>query len=429
MPSLLGLPKELRDEIFNHAFSTQSGWTVSGYGDFRKKTQESFQDGAREDSVMYSPCVSPCILHTCKNIHIETTPRLYENVYLCVTHPDQVLPWLDTIGPKNSSAIRHLMLKFNNVPPVEYREDRHTQMRQQAWRSKLLSLPNICSLTFELAQDKRLRSTLLERSPFEEDIFPHDPIVTYELAVSALAWAKVLQPSRGNENQISKFTPELNKERTNHAMLAFGEPMPSVLSNHFASLLIHSTDVSLEQIMTGLPISFFNDSGFEPASTYAFNEEKWNPSVTISYSKLAHKPPSPAIKLDKILEQLPGLIYLRLGCRDIDSSFLTRLPSQIRTLDVAFTDTNPANIASNLWGMRSHCEKLLTVAIAVSPLHDRDADDNTRGVFFNRESVSQETKMHWKPFWDMLDSIKDTNVRVWEGEGPGFKRGKALKSP
>ena len=125
-----------------------------------------------------------------------------------------------------------------------------------------------------------------------------------------------------------------------------------------------------------------------------------------------------------MLEQLPDLLYLRVGCRNIDSSFLAHLPLHLQTLDVAFTDTEPGKISTNLQSMRARCQKLFTVAIAVSPLHDRELLDDKDEKTFNRQSMSKEVIQLWEPFWNALEHLKNNGVRVWEGEGPGFKREK-----
>lgn len=125
-----------------------------------------------------------------------------------------------------------------------------------------------------------------------------------------------------------------------------------------------------------------------------------------------------------MLDQLPQLLYLRVGCRNIDSNFLLYLPRSIRTLDIAFTDTDPEQIANRLKFMRERCKSLFTVAIAVSPLHDRELLDGEEELFFDRQSVSEEIEEAWEPFWSALDELKASGLKVWEGEGPGFKRQK-----
>ena len=78
--------------------------------------------------------------------------------------------------------------------------------------------------------------------------------------------------------------------------------------------------------------------------------------------------------------------------------------------------------------MRGICRKLFTLAVAVSPLHDRDCagEDKKREVFFDRRFVGADVREKWEPFWKALDEIRDSKVKVWEGEGPGFKRGRRV---
>ena len=55
----------------------------------------------------------------------------------------------------------------------------------------------------------------------------------------------------------------------------------------------------------------------------------------------------PLTTLRVMLNQLPRLLYLRLGCRNIDSSFMANLPTQILTLDAAFTDSKAATFRNH----------------------------------------------------------------------------------
>lgn len=88
-----------------------------------------------------------------------------------------------------------------------------------------------------------------------------------------------------------------------------------------------------------------------------------------------------------MLNQLPHLLYLRVACRNIDSSFLTFSPISISTLEVAFTDTSRERIVKNLRVISERCKSLFTLVIAVSPLHDRGLLDRTEEKFFNRVSL------------------------------------------
>lgn len=122
-------------------------------------------------------------------------------------------------------------------------------------------------------------------------------------------------------------------------------------------------------------------------------------------------------KLRVMLNQLPHLIYLRVRCRNIDSSFMAYLPIQIQTLNVAFTDPDQQHLAANLQTMRGRCEKLITFAKTMS-LQDRrdtlDDSDDSEDRLFNRESMSKEVLQNWESFWNS------------QCEGPGFMRRKVV---
>lgn len=74
--------------------------------------------------------------------------------------------------------------------------------------------------------------------------------------------------------------------------------------------------------------------------------------------------------------------------------------------------------------LHQRCEQLFTFAIAISPLHDsNDLPDGGRQIKEGTpESKEEDMKKEWTPFWKALRDIQATGVRVWEGEGPGFKR-------
>ena len=129
--------------------------------------------------------------------------------------------------------------------------------------------------------------------------------------------------------------------------------------------------------------------------------------------------------------------YLRLGCRHIDSKALFQIPDlaeELVSLDLAFTDPDPDQVVMYLSHVQTRCPALYTLAIAVSPLHDRDRDDPKPEKFFNRKSVSAEVAAKWKPFWDKVDDMNASGIKVWEGEVRyqlvrGLNPGLRLSSP
>lgn len=222
-----------------------------------------------------------------------------------------------------------------------------------------------------------------------------------------------------------EYQPDMSQRPVTHAVMAMDEAIPPLLLQYFAKLLELSTKNSLEQSITGLPADFFDESGFYLARTYSFNEDPENPSIAMSFGRRPQGPISPLSSLRVMLDQLPHLLYLRVGCRNIDSSFLIQVSRSILTLDVAFTDTHPTRVATRLRAMRERCKCLFTLAIAVSPLHDRELLPNSKEeLFFDKTCVSKQTAKEWEPFWNALEDLKNSGVRVWEGEGPGFRRQK-----
>ena len=410
MASLLGLPRELRDLIWIYACERNVKWSSFGYGGSRRSSQPTVID---------PNCWSPhSCMRICRLACNEITPILYRTACVSVVHPNQIIRWLGKIGARNSACIRHLVIRFTSLL-LNYNEEKYIKDRVLAWDAALRALPKLLSLAFYFEPDPKVSMLW---TTLDDDVLAHDPVVGNELAISATAWAKKLQPSLGSEAQTWEFQPELSNRPITHAVLAMDEPIPPLLLAYFAKILELAPKSSLEQNVTGLPADFFEKSGFHLARTYSFNEQPENPSIAMSFRRQLPAPSSPFSSLHVMLTQLPYLLYLRVGCRNIDSTFLLHVPPSIRTLDVAFTDTNPELIASRIRAMRERCERLFTFAIAISPLHDRELSDQTEEKFFNRQSMSKEILKEWAPFWDVLESLKSSGMNVWEGEGPGFKR-------
>ena len=410
MSSLFALPRELRDHIWAYACERDVKWSSFGYSGSRRSSRPIVIDPSWWSPYDY--------MKVCRLACNEITPILYRTVCVNVDHPNQVVRWLGQIGARNSACIRHLVIRFTCLL-LKYNEENYVKDRILAWDAVLRALPKILSLTFDFEPDSEVS---MDWAAPDNDMLAHDPVVGDELAISAAAWAKKLQPSLGSEAQKWEYEPELSDRPITHAVLAMDEAIPPLLLAYIAKILELTSNSSLEQNVTGLPAGFFKESGFYLARTYSFNENPEKPSIALSFRRQSPIPSSPSSSLCIMLSQLPHLLYLRVGCRNIDSTFILHLPPLIRTLDVAFTDTNPELIASRIQTMRERCKMLFTLAIAISPLHDRELLDKTEEKFFNRQSMSKEILKEWAPFWDVLDALKNGGMNVWEGEGPGFKR-------
>ena len=386
-------------------------WSSFGYGSSSKArpSKGSSNSGSPHSHLRISR-------RTCDEI----TPILYRIVCVSLVHPNQLIRWLGRIGARNSACIRHLVIRFTSLL-LKYNEEKYVKDRMLAWNAALRALPKLLSLTFDFERDPKVSMIW---ATLDDEMLVHDPVVGDELAISATAWAKKLKPKLSINAQAWEYQPELGERPVTHAVMAMDEAIPPLLLQYFAKLLELSSKTSLEQNVTGLPPDFFDEAGFYLARTYSFNEDPENPSIAMSFGKRPPRPSSPLSGLRVMLDQLPHLLYLRVGCRNIDSTFLLHLPISIRTLDVAFTDTNPELIATRLRSMRERCKSLFTVAIAVSPLHDRELSDGKEELFFDRHSVSKDIKEAWTPFWTAMDELKAGGLKVWEGEGPGFRRQK-----
>ncbi len=411
MAALLLLPRELRDQIWAYACHREDVWCSEGFTLSRQPMRTSANISKIRSLHSY--------LQVCRQFRNEVTPFLYQAVCINVCHPNEVIRWLGTIGARASACIRHLVVRFSSLM-LKFNEERFVEDRSLAWSAALRALPRLLSLTFDFEQDPNVN---IIWATLDDNMLVHDPHVGNELAISATAWAKRLQPSLNKDAEAWEYHPNLRQRPVTHAVMAMNEAIPPLLLQYFSKLMELSSTTSLEQNVTGLPVSFFEESGFYLARTYSFNEDSQNPSIAMSFGRnrqLQFKSPMSSLRV--MLDQLPHLLYLRVGCRNIDSSFLAFVPASILTLDVAFTDKRPERIIKNLQAMRERCRSLFTLAIAVSPLHDRGLLDRSEERFFNRQSLSPKVMETWVPFWGALEAMKASGMRVWEGEGPGFKR-------
>ena len=409
--SFFRLPRELRDQIYAYACYRENAWCSEGFG-ISRRPASSPVDTAKSRS-------SYCYLRVCRQFRDEITPFLYQTICITVCHPNEVIRWLGSIGTRSSACVRHLVIRYSSLL-LKFNEEKFVKDRALAWDAALRALPRLLSLTFDFEQE---RDISMIWATFDNDMLVHDPHVGNELAISATAWAEKLQPRTVGATEAWEYQPNLSQRPVTHAVLAMDEAIPPLLLQYFSKLLKLSLMTSLEQNVTGLPTSFFEESGFYLARTYSFNEDSQNASIAMSFARNHPRQfDSPMSSLRVMLDELPRLRYLRVGCRNIDSSFLPFVPVSILTLDVAFTDKSPERVARNLQALKARCKGLFTLAIAVSPLHDRELLDNTEEKFFNRLSLSPKIVETWKPFWDALESMKTNGLNIWEGEGPGFIR-------
>ncbi|KAI4189068.1 MAG: hypothetical protein LQ346_005176 [Caloplaca aetnensis] len=395
MPSLLELPRELRDAIWAEVCVKRS------YSHPRRAYD---------------------LLRTNRQIRQELAPYLYETVVFRVQRPNEALHWIYTMGSLNSSCIRRLILKFSSIEakvPCDTASD--------IWSSCLTtSLPNLDILTYEYDPSKVYKehsTNLIEDHPA---LFPR-----FDQVLSIYRDAR-----RGGGSSRQKYQDgvlssysKLKDRPITHAVLAIDDTIPEILVLPFRSVLQINANIPLEQNITGLPPGFLTEHSLQHCRTHLFIEDPQRPSITLAYRKASaryRKSPTrlPPPNLLLMLSVLPRLLYLRLGCPTTDSSFLNYLPATLQTLDVAFTDPEPQRVAANLHVLHERCQQLFTLAIAVSPLHDNnDLPDGGRKIIDSTpESHEEDPKKEWLPFWKALRDIQATGVRVWQGEGPGFKR-------
>lgn len=405
---LLSLPRELRDDI----------WDKACHVAFPPRPI------SERDPSPPAHATPHRLLRVNRQIYHEATPYVYETTVVNLAHPHEALPWIQSIGSRNSACIRHLVLKFNSlgVEPTLTKEE-----VLEAWSASLQFLPNLQALTFNYTPIRESKEEVPQRAPEESRrpsivTIPTTTTAGSELATLPEPESLSLQRSRSRDLEWRDFQPDFRFQSITHAVLAIQEPMPSMLVLYFAKLLKLSSARTLEQNITCLPTDFLASQGFYPTRTYALTDGP--PSIVFTYRKMnapLQWPTTSAPNLDLMLSQLPQLTYLRLGCRQIDSSVLLAMPRGIQTLDIAFTDPNPSQVASNLRQMRARCDKLFTLTIAVSPLHDLPTSKDDESLAEEVARLDDEAQ-HWEPFWEALGHLQSTGVRIWEGEGAGFRK-------
>ena len=420
MPSFFDLPREIRDDIWGAVFQSNEASLL-----YRLQRTPNLRSKKTHFSASLS--VSPfSVLQTSRRFCDEAAPYLYENIALYLLHPHQVLRWILTIGSRNASCIRRLVLKFTSL---EVKTSNNKYNALDIWHLCLRLLANLARLTFDYVPG--LLADLCYDMDADLPIFDAAMVnMLKTLAISPRPEVPHSVRKHGGDKEMLQFQPELKYKPITHAAIAIEEPMPYVLILSFIKLIKRDSHRSIfcDEDITCLPTPFLRDRGFSLSRTYTFTEDPERPSMVVSYRKVDASLQTinlPNPKIDAILFQLPKLLYLRLGCRYIDSTFLAIIPQSIQTLDVAFTDPDPERVAANLQAMRQRCEQLYTLAIAVSPLHDalvldKPAARHQKPLDYQGSGLVDTVK--WEPFWQAIRCLQSKGVRVWEGEGPGFRR-------
>ena len=388
MSPLLNLPRELREQI----------WFLVCHKD--------------------TPSLSPSaydLLRTSRQLSLELAPYLYESATLYLRHPRHVLQWISTVGTYNSSCIHRLVLKFSTLDLNLGKVDHDDAL--DVWSSCLAVMPNLDYLIYHYEPSR----------PYEPHWCKTDrPIGLPKLNFNLDVATSPKLPMKGILN-VKNYDDDVfegqstGTRRFTHVELAIHEPLPGINAVTFIKSIGFDPALPLEQNVTRLPPGFLVSHGFHLTRTHTMTEEPQAQSVALTYSRRNSSIPKVKPDVPLMLSHLPWLLYLRLGCPEIDSTFLAFLPTGIKTLDVAFKDPDPANVARNLRLMRERCQKLYLVAIAVSPLHNvyRLPDG---GRVIDQQSAGEAENSQWEPFWEALRFVQGTGVKVWEGDGPGSKR-------
>lgn len=353
------------------------------------------------------------LLRVNADFRLELAPHLYATTVVRLLHPHQLLRWIDLVGGYNSSFLRGLTIKFSSLGPAlgTLEQDLH----QEVW-SDVISKLDYLVYHYEPSQHyNQQRVGLDEDHPCQ--------VTTFGRAMQRIEVPGLyrVRPRESCDCDVLENLPASHARPITHAVLAIDEPMPEINMMSFMKLLSLDIKTSLPQSLTGLPPEFFADHGLELVRTYTMIEDPQKQSVAMTYRRVSAINHVELPNLRLILCNLPRLLYLRLGCPNVDSAFLTFLPPRLQTVDVSFRDPNPERVSQNLRRMRQQCKQLFTFAIAISPLHDViEMPDGGRQIDAN--SNDDHGVSQWEPFRDALRFIQSTGVKVWEGEGPRFKR-------
>lgn len=326
-----------------------------------------------------------------------------------------VISWVHTIGALNGSCIRRLVLKYWAVDQSSGNPDRGDALG--VWYSALAIVPNLDFLIFHYEP-----STIHAPSWSNSDL----PVAFSELAVNLRA-AKTPRTPQKCASIVNAYDEDVFEGQSmearhfTHAAIAIREPVPEINAFSFIKLLGANPVIPFERNITGLPVGFLAGNDLQLMRTDCMTEEPQNHSVALTYSKQntswAHHSPN----LRQIFANFPWLLYLRLGCPDVNSDFLRYLPAGLQTLDVAFKDPDPIRVAGNLLLLSQRCPKLFTLAIAVSPLHDVYRLPHG-GRVIDQQSAGEADNNHWEPFREALRFMQSTGVKVWEGDGPRTRK-------
>ena len=386
---LLNLPRELREEI----------WSFVCH-----KDAPSFGHSAYD------------LLRTCEQLRRELAPYLYESVTLYVRDNSQMLHWVAVVGTYNSSCIRRLVLR---CAALDFSRLRGEELDKafDIWSSSLAVMLNLCYLIYHYEPSKPYEPRWWKS---ERPIAPLKRNTNIDLmAVPQLTMKGPLDTSNYEDDTLQGYIRDT--QDISHAVLAVDEPIPHINAISISKILGFNSDVPLEQNITRLPPDFLASQGLYLTRTCVMTDGLQKHTIALTYSKLHSWIPRVQPNFKLLFSNLPRLGYLRLGCPTADSTFLTYLPPEIRTLDVAFKDPDPANVARNLRQMRERCQNLYTLAIAVSPLHDEYRLPDG-GRLIDQASAGGAGISHWEPFWEALRYVQSTGVKVWEGDGPSGER-------
>lgn len=384
--AILLLPREIREQIWGYLCQ---------------------QDAPRFASHFYR------LLRVCKTFSLELAPYLYARAVVHLHYPQKILRWVSAIGSYNGSCVRSLIIKYSSLDSgSEPKTDR------DHWIASFFALYSLETLVYhyEPSRDYSQRGSGLEED-YPYGMTKHDRLMERE-GIQSLD----RRPRKGSYAcDILESLPAPHLRPITHVVLAIDEPMPKINMMSFTKLLSLDMKIPLPQSITRLTPKFFADHGFELVRTYTMIEDPQQHSVALTYCKQRPRDQVETPNLQLILSNLPRLLYLRLGCPNVDSSFLSLIPVDVQTLDVSFRDLDPERVSRNLRIMRTRCKRLFTLAIVVSPLHDMvEMPDGGRRI--DQQSKDEDGLIEWEPFWEALRFIEGTSVNVWEGEGPRFKK-------
>ncbi|MCJ1351884.1 MAG: hypothetical protein MMC33_001868 [Icmadophila ericetorum] len=357
MPTLLDLPRELRDQIWEYTVFDWIG--VSAY-----------------INPNFPPHNSPSqLLQTCQRVHAEVSPILYGVPMFYLFAPHMAKEWINKIGPYNSGLIRNLTLKSSFLSMDANQAGR--AIASDAWACVLQAMPNLRELTF----DHETNSPNWSDMAFKADRMEYSGALSN--ALRGLTRLESISYVRGRTCNLEflKSKPHLQHLRVTHAALVSNVPIDDYcrefrslkvlqLGKVFEDTRVWSTDTDW-QLLNSSATQFLR--GLQRASFRSLVIVEDRGGIKVLSMKIkydlgtATKPTDTSNKdMKRLFSHMPTLSYLGLD-GGVDASALAEIPVTVEHLVLSFAENEDTeSVATQISRLKERCTNLKCLDIAVS---------------------------------------------------------------